>query len=108
MSRVAKKPLQLPKEVELTINGNVVHIKGKKGHFEHKLSSVVDLHQEDGHYFVRLKPGHVKHPMLGTTHALLNNCIKGVSVGFERKLLLVGIGYRATLQGNKLSLALGY
>lgn len=108
MSRVAKKPLQLPKEVELTISGNVVHIKGKKGKFEHNLSSVVELHHEDGHYFVRLKPGYLKHPMLGTTHALLNNFIKGVSVGFERKLLLVGIGYRAALQGNKLSLSLGY
>jgi large subunit ribosomal protein L6 len=108
MSRVAKKPLQLPKEVELSVNGNVVHIKGKKGQFEHQLASMVELCQEDGHYFVRLKSGHAKHPMLGTTHALISNYIKGVSLGFEVKLVLVGIGYRASFQGNKLVLALGY
>ncbi|MEY3182145.1 MAG: hypothetical protein RLZ35_130 [Pseudomonadota bacterium] len=108
MSRVAKKPLQLPKEVELTVNGDVVQVKGKKGQFEHKLSPMVEIRNEDGQYFVRLKQGYTKHPMLGTTNALLNNYIKGVSVGFEVKLLLVGIGYRAALQGNKLTLSLGY
>lgn len=108
MSRVARKPLQLPKGVELQIDGNVVRIKGSKGQFEYQLDPVVQLVSVEGGYLVKLKEGQVKHPMLGTTHAMLKNCIQGVSVGFERKLLLVGIGYRATMQGNKLSLALGY
>jgi len=108
MSRVARKPLQIPKEVEFSVDGNVVRIKGKKGHFEHHLAPVVEISQEDGHYYVRLKKGRNSDPMLGTTHALIKNYIKGVSEGFEVKLTLVGIGYRATLQGNKLSLSLGY
>lgn len=109
MSRVARKPLQIPKGVEFNVEGNVVRIKGSKGQFEYALHPVVELiSAEGGGYLVKLKEGQVKHPMLGTTHAMLKNCIHGVSVGFECKLLLVGIGYRASVQGNKLILALGY
>lgn len=108
MSRVARKPLILPTGVQMNLSGDVVQIKGSKGQFEFKLHPVVEITQEDGHYYVRLKAGQPQHPMLGTTRALLANCITGVSAGFERKLLLVGIGYRASMQGQKLSLSLGY
>jgi len=108
MSRVARKPLIVPKGVQFDLNGNVVSIKGSKGHFEFALHPVVEIHHEDGHYFVRLKSGQPKHPMLGTTRALLANCILGVSTGFQRKLTLVGIGYRAAVQGKKLTLSLGF
>jgi len=108
MSRVARKPLIIPKGVQFELKDDRVFIKGSKGQFEFKLHPIVEIREEDGHHYVRLKGDKESHPMLGTTRALLANCLAGVSTGFERKLVLVGIGYRAAIQGKKLTLSLGY
>lgn len=106
MSRVAKKPLILPAGVELKVIDREVHIKGKKGVFTHTLNTAVELTVEGNVVFVRAKS--VPHPMVGTTCKLLQNMVQGVHEGFERKLNLVGVGFRAKMQGKHLELSLGF
>lgn len=106
MSRIAKKPLEIPGGVEFNQTGSVVTIKGKKGEFVHELHPAVVLDVEGKQVVV--KPKNTAHPMVGTTRKLLGNFVRGVSEGFERKLQLVGVGYRAKAQGSVLELSLGY
>ena len=109
MSRVAKKPIQLPKGVEIKIDGQAISAKGAKGTQEMVLHDSVAANQEDG--VLRIEPksdSKADVAMAGTMRALLNNIVVGVSEGFEKKLTLIGVGYRAQMQGNKLSLTLGF
>lgn len=107
MSRVAKKPIPLPSGVNVTVDNQLVTAKGPKGETSMNLHSDVDLVQEDGVLKISPnKPG--SYAMAGTMRALLNNMVHGVSVGFEKKLELVGVGYRAQAKGNALSLTLGF
>ncbi|MCC5862744.1 MAG: 50S ribosomal protein L6 [Gammaproteobacteria bacterium] len=109
MSRVAKKPLSLPKGVELTVDGQTVAVKGPKGSLSMALHPEVELQHEDGHWQVSnrsARPSNVA--IAGTVRALLGNMVTGVSAGFERKLQLVGVGYRAQAQGQTLNLTLGF
>ncbi len=109
MSRVAKKPLSLPKGVELTIDGGTVAVKGPKGSLSMALHPDVELTSEDGIWQVANRserPSNVA--IAGTVRALLGNMVTGVSTGFERKLELVGVGYRAQAQGQTLNLTLGF
>ena len=109
MSRIAKAPVELPKGAEFSQQGNVVTIKGSKGTLSHELNSEVELTQEEGS--LRLAPrsgSRFAMAVTGTTRALLANMVRGVTEGFERKLELVGVGYRAQAQGNKLNLSLGF
>ena len=107
MSRVAKKPVALPKGVEVSINGGNVVAKGPKGTLSIAKPEGVEVKVEDGHALLSAAdPMHV--PMAGTLRAILANMVKGVSEGFERKLELVGVGYRAALQGKDLNLSLGF
>jgi len=106
MSRIAKKPLEIPKGVEFSLENSIVKIKGKNGEFNYSLSNAVDLKIESNLISVSAKKD--KHPMVGTTRVLLDNMMKGVSVGFEKKLKLVGVGYRAELKGNVLEFKLGF
>lgn len=109
MSRVAKKPLQLPKGVDLTLADNTVTVKGPKGSLSMQLHADVTLKSDDGVWHVAdrtAKPSNVA--IAGTVRALLGNMVKGVSEGFERKLELVGVGYRAASQGKTLNLTLGF
>lgn len=107
MSRVAKKPVTLPKGVDAKIDGEVLVIKGPKGSLEQIVPSVVEVAIENSEIrFSANDDEHVK--LAGTLRALANNMIIGVSQGFERKLQLVGVGYRAQAQGAMLNLALGY
>lgn len=108
MSRVANRPVPLPKGVELNINGDEIQIKGPKGELSLGLNSEISLSVEDGEAKVAARSGsRFARAMAGTTRALVNNMVQGVSEGFERKLELRGVGYRAQAQGNKLNLTLG-
>ena len=107
MSRIAKAPIELPSGVEIKFDGSEVSIKGPKGNLVQKLHSNVSLEQEDKTVTVTpAKDSDI--PMAGTFRSLVNNMVVGVSNGFEKKLTLVGVGYRAQVQGKKLTLALGY
>jgi large subunit ribosomal protein L6 len=109
MSRVAKKSLTLPKGVELSVNGAEVTVKGPKGQLAMQLHSDVQLAEDQGVWGVRCTGDRQKSIALaGTMRALLGNMVKGVAEGFERKLELVGVGYRAAAQGKTLNLTLGF
>ena len=109
MSRVAKAPVELPKGVEFTLSGRTASVKGSKGQLSIDLNSEVELKQEDGTLTVSPRSGsRFSTAIAGTTRALLANMVQGVNDGFERKLELVGVGYRAQAQGNKLNLTLGF
>lgn len=107
MSRVAKKPITLPAGVDIKINGSNVNVKGPKGTLELNLHPAVSIAESDGQY--QFEPNQDKDlAMAGTYRALVNNMVTGVSTGFQKKLQLVGVGYRAQMQGNKLNLSLGF
>ena len=107
MSRVAKKPIGLPKGVELTSTVDQITVKGPKGSLSLVKPAAVEIAVEEGVANVTAgSPGDI--PMAGTVRAIVANMVHGVSAGFERKLELVGVGYRASMQGRDLSLALGF
>jgi len=109
MSRIAKAPVELPQGIDFKQEGTVVTIKGGKGSLSLDLNTEVELTQEDGQLKVAPRSGsRFAMAVTGTTRALLANMIRGVTEGFERKLELVGVGYRAQAQGNKLNLTLGF
>jgi large subunit ribosomal protein L6 len=106
MSRIAKAPVELPGGVEFSQSGNVVTMKGR---LTMELNSEVELTQEDNALMVKPRSGsRFSTAIAGTMRALLANMAKGVSTGFERKLELVGVGYRAQAQGKTLNLTLGF
>ena len=107
MSRIAKAPIELPSGVDINIKGGEISVKGPKGNLALQLHPSVSLEQDDKTYVV--KPANDSAvPMAGTFRSLVNNMVIGVSDGFEKKLTLVGVGYRAQVQGKKLTLALGF
>ena len=109
MSRVARKPVPLPKGVEITQAGSVLRVKGPKGDLTLDLACDVAITVADGQARVSTKGATQKAVAIaGTTRAILSNMVTGVSAGFERKLELVGVGYRAQAQGKKLNLTLGF
>lgn len=108
MSRVAKAPVALPKGVEVTLNGQDLQVKGGKGALALTLHALVEVKQE-GETLVFSSSKHPRRLMhTGTARALANNVVKGVSVGFERKLQLIGVGYKAAAKGKTVNLALGF
>ena len=107
MSRVAKKPVALPKGVELTIQADSIAAKGPKGTLSIAKPAAIELKIEDGHAVFTTEDAALI-PLTGTLRAILANMVKGVSEGFERKLELVGVGYRAAMQGKDLNLSLGF
>ncbi len=109
MSRIAKEPVELPKGVEFSLSGTTVTLKGSKGSLSLDLNSEVELVQGDDNLTVKSRSGsRFAVAISGTTRALLANMVQGVTEGFEKKLELVGVGYRAQAQGNKLNLTLGF
>jgi large subunit ribosomal protein L6 len=109
MSRIAKVPVELPQGVEFQRDGDVVTIKGSKGAVSLALNSEVELTHDDSTLTVAPRSGSkFSTAVAGTTRALLANMVVGVTDGFERKLELSGIGYRAQAQGGKLNLTLGF
>jgi large subunit ribosomal protein L6 len=107
MSRIAKAPIELPAGVELNVKGGEVNVKGPKGQLALQLHPNVSLEQDDKNFVVKAA-SNSDAPMAGTYRSLVNNMVIGVSNGFEKKLNLVGVGYRAQVQGDKLTLALGF
>jgi large subunit ribosomal protein L6 len=109
MSRVAKNPVILPKGVEATLSAELISIKGPLGTLSHRLNGEVTVAREgDKLVFTASNETKQSNAMSGTMRALLNNMVLGVTKGFEKKLSLVGVGYRAQAQGDKLNLALGF
>jgi len=107
MSRIAQVPIELPSGVEVKVQGSQVKVMGPKGNMVLQLHSTISLEQENK--VLSVKPATDSAiPMAGTFRSLVNNMVIGVTEGFEKKLKLVGIGYRAQVQGNKLTLALGF
>ncbi len=110
MSRIAKKPIPVPQGVEVVIDGQLIKAKGAKGAAELLLHPAVKLVQEGSDLQIKadlaLTSG--SFALAGTMRALVNNLVVGVSTGFERKLSLVGVGYRAQAQGSTLNLSLGF
>jgi len=109
MSRVAKKPIPVPKDVEINIDSKIVSAKGKKGSLSFVLPEAVGIERGSDELYVQAQVEDQKVIALaGTTRALVANMVIGVSEGFQRKLVLVGVGYRAQLQGKTLNLQLGF
>jgi large subunit ribosomal protein L6 len=109
MSRVAKEPISLPQGVEFSQSGMTVTVKGSKGSLSMDLNSEVEVSQDDAVLGVKPRSGsRFATAISGTTRALLANMVHGVAEGFEKKLELRGVGYRAQAQGSKLNLTLGF
>ncbi len=109
MSRVAKNPIPLPAGVETAIAGRVVTVKGRQGTLTRELHPLVSVEQRGKELAVTIATGSKDARMqAGTARALLANMVHGVSSGFQKKLELVGVGYRAQLQGQTLNLTLGF
>lgn len=111
MSRIAKNPITLPDGVKVTIKGQDIVVEGSKGKLERTVHKSVKVTQEEGKLVFSLKGGFEEREgwmFAGTSRALVNNMVTGVSQGYEVKLLLVGVGYRAAVQGSTLNLTLGF
>ena len=109
MSRIANKPVSLPDNVQVNVAGSTVTVTGKHGVLTHEVHSLVSLTRDENSLkFAAREQTKPARAMAGTTRALLQNIVKGVSEGFERKLQIVGVGYRAQVEGRKLNLTLGF
>jgi large subunit ribosomal protein L6 len=109
MSRVASNPITIPKGVEINIAGQAVTVKGGKGSLALDIHPAVQIERTDNVLTFNANESMANSDALaGTTRALLNNMVTGVSQGFEKKLQLVGVGYRAQAQGKVLNLTLGF
>ena len=108
MSRIGKNPVVIPTGVTVEVKGGIITVKGKKGQLTQEFSDVT-VTVEDGQVQVDRSSDHKDHRAKhGLYRSLINNMVVGVSEGFSKSLELVGVGYRATNQGQKLDLALGY
>lgn len=109
MSRIGKQPIQLPKGVELKVVGSKVTVKGPKGQLEREIHSSVSVNVEGSTALVGLKTQSEELKRFhGLTRTLVNNMVLGVSAGYTKTLSLVGVGYRAAVQGKELQLTLGF
>ena len=109
MSRIAKNPVVVPKGVEVVLNNSELSVKGPLGQISRKISPAVAVTVDGGEVrFAQIDGVENSKALSGTMRALVNNMVIGVSKGFERKLNLVGVGYRAQAQGDKLNLSLGF
>ncbi len=109
MSRIGRKPIPIPPGVRVVVEGREVRVEGPKGKLSHSVPGVLTVAVKDGQLEVgRTADQRSARALHGLTRSLLANMVHGVSQGFERKLEIVGIGYRAQLQGRTLQLSLGY
>lgn len=108
MSRIGKQPIKIPEDVDGKLDGNLVIFKGPKGELSQRLHPDIDLEIKDKEILVKLKKGRKNPSIWGTTRALIANMIEGTTKGFEKRLIFEGVGYRASISGNKLVLNLGY
>jgi len=109
MSRVAKMPVLVPQGVDLSLSADLISVKGSLGSLVLKPNALVKIEQNDGKLtFAPADDSAAANAMAGTMRQLVNNMVVGVSKGFEKKLTLLGVGYKAQAQGNKLNLTVGY
>lgn len=109
MSRIAKEPVIIPKDIEINISGQTLMMKGSKGSLSMEINNEVQLEKQENVFKVQPRSkSKFSLAISGTTRALIANMVQGVSQGFEKKLELVGVGYRAQSQGKKLNLTLGF
>ena len=109
MSRIGKQPIPLPDGVEVSIEPDLVRVKGPKGELQERVVRDISVEKEDGQLLVKRPTDRGEHRALhGLTRSLVANMVQGVTEGFEKRLEIQGVGYRAQLQGNKLVLSLGY
>ncbi|MCG7537580.1 MULTISPECIES: 50S ribosomal protein L6 [Pseudoalteromonas] len=108
MSRIAKAPITVPAGVEVTVNGQDIKVKGKNGELTRTINDAVEVSLNDN--VITTAPREVANAwaQAGTARALINNMIIGANEGFEKKLQLVGVGYRAAVKGKVLDLTLGF
>lgn len=106
MSRIANSPVAIPSGVEVKLNAQEISVKGSKGNLDLVIHNDVEVKQEDGQLTFASRTS--SSAMAGTMRALINNMVTGVSQGFEKKLQLNGVGYRAKASGSKLDLTLGF
>ncbi len=109
MSRIGNKPISIPDGVTLSIAENVVTFKGPKGELSQEINAEFKLEENDGAYILKRPTEQKRHKALhGLYRSLLQNAVVGVSEGYKKELELIGVGYRASVQGNLLDLTLGY
>ena len=109
MSRIGRKPIPVPSSVSVTIEAEVVRVAGPRGNLEERKARAIEVKQEDGQLVVTRPTDRGEHRALhGLTRSLIANMIEGVTNGFEKRLEIQGVGYRAQLRGRDLELALGY
>jgi large subunit ribosomal protein L6 len=109
MSRVGKSPINVPSGTQVSITGSIVEVKGALGVLSRKISDIVKVSQENGILSVLpANDSREARALHGTTRAVIANMVTGVTTGFQKKLTLVGVGYRAQAQGDKLNLSLGF
>jgi large subunit ribosomal protein L6 len=109
MSRIGKKPVPIPKGVTVTLDGSKVTVKGPKGELSRSLPAAMLVSMKDNEVVVERPSEENEHKALhGLTRTLVANMVEGVTSGFEKRLEIQGVGYRAALRGNDLELALGY
>ena len=109
MSRVGKNPIEIPGDVQVSIEGAIFTAKGKLGEMSQEISETVSTSLEDGKVWVRpVDDSKTARAMWGTTRSLLQSVVTGVSQGFTKELEINGVGYRAAVQGSTLTLQLGY
>lgn len=109
MSRTGKKPVPVPENVEVQLDGRHIAVKGPKGQLSRELPPDMIIEQEDGWITVKRPTDNPQHRALhGLTRTLIDNMVTGVTEGYSRKLELVGVGYKAALQGTKLVLNIGF
>lgn len=110
MSRIGKQPITIPEGVEIKIDDkNLVTVKGPKGELKEQISKDIQIQIEDNVLTVQRPTNNKNHRSLhGLSRTLINNMIVGVTKGYEKKLVVAGVGYRAAKQGNKLALSLGF
>ncbi|MBC5782903.1 50S ribosomal protein L6 [Ramlibacter sp. USB13] len=109
MSRVGKSPVAVPQGVDVAIKEDQISVKGKGGNLSLSQNRLVKVSNENGKLtFTPVDESREANAMSGTMRQLVNNMVQGVTAGFEKKLTLVGVGFRAAAQGNKLNLAIGF
>src|SRR3954463_2034169 len=105
MSRIGKQPIPVPSGVELTVEPELVRVKGPKGELQERVSRDIQIEQEDGQILVKRPSNRRDHRALhGLTRSLVANMVQGVTEGFEKRLEIQGVGYRARLPGTKIQL----
>lgn len=109
MSRIANNPVTVPAAVEIKEDGQLLTVKGPKGSLEHRVHDLVQVSREEAELkFSAVDTSKQANALAGTTRALVNNMVIGVNDGFERKLVLIGVGYRAQAKGKVVNLTLGF